>query len=143
MGGTLTVEVTLEGGRDVQSVPFHLRYPGELLEYEQGEIGTLLGKNRDESLFMTGGPPGELFIALTRLPGTGSVSGSGSLCRLKFRVIAPGSALLAFEDAHLLGTGSSEIDAEFLPAGVDLLPTGPGRAAPLPASPLVTGDLPR
>lgn len=143
VGETLTVEVTLEGGDGVQSIPFHLRYPDELLEYLQGEIGTFLGTNSDENLFMAGGPPGELFIALTRLPGAETVSGSGSLCRLRFRVIAPGSALLAFEDAHLLGPGLSAIEAEFLPASVDLLPPGPDPTPALAVSPLVTVGLPR
>jgi len=119
VGGVVTLTFRIRGARDVHAVPFHLVYPADLLEYVDGAPGPFLAPARGATsnarpFFMADGPPGRLFVPLSRFgAATGGAGGAGVLCTLRFRARAAGAARLTFEDAHVVLADRSEAEASF------------------------------
>ncbi len=120
-GDSVILEVRIDAAAGIRSAPFHLLYPADLVEFEDGNPESFLGKEED-LLFLADGAPGRLFVALTAMtPGEGR-SGSGKLCRLRFRAMRSGVAAFRFEDAHLFASHQQEIRGRFMPGNVEIIP---------------------
>ncbi len=104
-GSALTFHIWIYGGQDVASVPFHLQFNPEVLEFQGGHEGPFLSADGQPTVFMfAGGPGGESVVVghsrLTRLTGA---NGTGELCVLNFVAKAEGNPGLAFDRASVIG----------------------------------------
>jgi general secretion pathway protein D len=97
VGSTVAVNVVLNGGRNIYSVPMQLSYDPKILELTDVENGNFLGQDgqsvalvhREDSL------SGTLQLTATRPPNAGGVSGSGTVYTLFFKAKAPGNTALS------------------------------------------------
>jgi hypothetical protein len=119
-GGTLTVRIRLEHGSGVGSVPFHVTYDPQVLQFESGEEGTFLKRDGTQTAFFAASmsEPGELVVGLSRLGTEPGANGSGDLCLLRFRVISRGDARLAFKRASVKDAAGGVIESDFEAARV-------------------------
>lgn len=68
-----------------------LRYDPKVVKLVDVQRGPLLSlDNAQVSLSPYIGDTGDVTISLSRLPGSGGISGSGALLLLKFQAVAPG-----------------------------------------------------
>ena len=92
---------TLAGGQNVYSVPLQVMYNPRVLQVLNVSNGPLLSKdgqtvalvNRDDSM------AGILQLSASRPPGSGGISGDGTVFTLTFQASAPGQATLSINRA--------------------------------------------
>ncbi|HEX5044450.1 MAG TPA: secretin N-terminal domain-containing protein [Candidatus Polarisedimenticolaceae bacterium] len=125
VGETVTVEVRLENGANVGSVPFHLRYNRNVLEFlSPGEQGPFLGSDGTNTVFMAqdaqGG--GEIIVGNSRMGSAEGVTGSGPLCVFRFQAVNPGDAGFAFTGASVKDPQTRNLPATFASAAVTVEP---------------------
>jgi hypothetical protein len=125
VGDLVTVEVRLENGTNVGSVPFHLRYNPQILQYEAPAIeGPYLRQDGASTVFLandaSGG--GEVVVGLSRMGGGAGVSGSGSLATFSFRATAPGRGALAFTAASVKDPQARNLPASFIGGSIAVTP---------------------
>ena len=113
VGATFTVNVNLAGGQNVYSVPLQILYNPRVLQLLNVSNGPLLSKdgqtvaltNRDDSL------AGILQLTALRPPGSGGVSGDGSVFTLTFQARAPGQATLSINRAMVKNASMQNVPA--------------------------------
>jgi general secretion pathway protein D len=113
VGATFTVNITLAGGQNVYSVPLQLMYNPRVLQLLNVSNGPLLSKdgqavalvNRDDSL------AGILQLSATRPPGSGGISGDGTVFTLTFQARAPGQATLSINRAAVRNASMQNVPA--------------------------------
>lgn len=96
VGGTFPVNVILNGGQNIYSVPVQISYDPKTVELADVASGNFLGQDgqavalvhRDDNA------TGTLQVTATRPPNAGGVSGSGTVFTLTFKAKAPGTAAL-------------------------------------------------
>ncbi len=95
-GSTFTVNVTLTGGQNVYSVPVQLSYdPNELAVVNVSNGGFLSQDGQAVALVHRDDPiSGTLQVTATRPPGSGGVSGQGTVVTLTFMAKSPGQSAL-------------------------------------------------
>src|SRR5207245_10499097 len=84
-GETFSVEVVLTEARGITSVPFHLRFDPEILEYVGIRTGPALnGRSLQPIVLGSVNPrrPGDLAVGLSLVRSSGTFSGSGALLSL-------------------------------------------------------------
>jgi hypothetical protein len=112
----VVVDVFIEGGDNVGSVPFHLRYNPAVLRFlPPATEGPFLGSDGTQVVFLasdTGGG-GEVVVGLSRLGGAAGVSGSGGLATFQFEAVAPGDAGFAFTGASVKDPQAHALGASF------------------------------
>jgi hypothetical protein len=120
VGDTLTVAVNLASAHGVTSLPFHLLFDPEILEYLDGGTGAALGSNLQPVLLASVSPnrPGDLAVGLSLIESAGTFSGSGEVVTLRFRAIAPGDSVLQFSRASVRGATSQALSAKFTNSSV-------------------------
>lgn len=107
------VSVLVEGVSNAYSACFDLSYNPDILTYESGSVGALLGSETDilfkTSLLSDG--PGTVVVGVTRRfdKSTEGVSGSGELCVLRFRTIGKGTTDLRLTNYAILDLDGGEI----------------------------------
>jgi len=125
VGETVVVEVRLENGANVGSVPFHLRYNRSVLEFlSPADQGPFLGSDGTNTVFMAqdaqGG--GEIIVGLSRMGSAEGVSGSGPLAVFRFQAVNPGDAGFAFTGASVKDPQTRNLPATFASAAVTVEP---------------------
>ena len=103
VGSTFTVNVSVAGAQNVNSVPLQITYNPSVLQLLNVSNGPLLEQDgqavalvhRDDAM------AGILQLTASRPPGTAGVSGSGSVFTLTFQAKAPGQATLSINRAQL------------------------------------------
>jgi hypothetical protein len=120
VGDTLTVAVNLTSAHGVTSLPFHLLFEPEVLEYIDGETGPALGSSLQPVLLASVSPnrPGDLAVGLSLIESAGTFSGSGEVVSLRFRAIAAGDSALQFSRASVRGATSQALSAKFMNSSV-------------------------
>ena len=95
-GSTFTVNVMLSGGQNVYSVPVQLNYdPNQVSVLNVSNGGFLSQDGQTVALVKRDDPiTGTLQITATRPPGTGGVSGAGSVVTLTFMAKSPGQSAI-------------------------------------------------
>ncbi|PYY01815.1 MAG: type II and III secretion system protein, partial [Acidobacteria bacterium] len=96
-GGTFTVGVTMNGGTDVASVPLQITYDPKHLSVVKIDNGDFLTKdgqpvalvNRDDV------NTGTLVASASRPPGSGGVSGQGTVFMVTLQAKQPGDTVLS------------------------------------------------
>jgi general secretion pathway protein D len=97
---SFTVTLQVFGTSDLAAAPMRLRFDSKLLRLTALDRGDLLARDGQQPLLTRSiqGDAGEVAINLTRLPGSGGVTGSGSLMTFTFEAIAPGTATVTLTD---------------------------------------------
>ncbi len=125
VGDTVTVEVFIENAQNVGSVPFHLRYNGQVLQYipPAGE-GAFLRSDGTETVFLAnearGG--GEVVVGLSRLGRGEGVTGAGSLASFQFLAVADGDCGFAFTGSSVKDPQARNLPARFTTVSVRVEP---------------------
>jgi general secretion pathway protein D len=96
-GGTFTINVTMSGGSDIASVPLQITYDPKRLSVVKIDNGDFLTKDgqpvalvhRDDTA------SGTLVASAARTPGTGGVSGQGTVFTVTFMAKQPGETVLS------------------------------------------------
>jgi general secretion pathway protein D len=117
VGETVAVDIVIENGANVGSVPFHLRFNAQALQYvPPATEGPFLRNDGTNTVFLSNDAGGEIVVGLSRLGGGEGASGTGVLAHFEFLAVAAGDAGFAF-------TGASVKDpqARNLPAAFDVI----------------------
>jgi len=114
-GGMIVVTVHVSDADSMSSLPFHLRFDPQILEYVGSEAGPELAASHEAVLLASVNPnrPGDLAVGLSLVESSGLFTGSGALVLLQFRAVAEGESDLEFDRATLRGATSQPLDARF------------------------------
>jgi general secretion pathway protein D len=106
------VAVMLNNGKDVFSVPLQLKFNSAVLQLVNVDAGDFLGRDgQATSIVHRDDGNGLVAISTNRPPNAAGVSGSGSLCTLTFKAIAPGDANLSLVKVGALNSAQANIPA--------------------------------
>lgn len=122
-GDLLPVAVLLEGGHQVTSVPFHLKFNPEVLEYVGVRTGPVLSASSRQPIILASvnpNRPGDLAVGLSLVSSSGTISGSGTILLLDFRALAHGVSDLVLERASVRGPTSEPLPADIAGAAVEV-----------------------
>ncbi len=112
VGATFQVAVMLNNGKDVFSVPLQLKFNSAVLQLVNVDAGDFLGRDgQATSIVHRDDGNGLVAISTNRPPNAAGVSGSGSLCTLTFKAIAPGDANLSLVKVGALNSAQANIPA--------------------------------
>jgi hypothetical protein len=125
VGDVLIVEVQVGNAQNVGSIPFHLRYNTEVLQFIQpaGE-GAFMKNDGANTVFLasdTGGG-GEIVVGLSRMGVSEGATGAGTLATFQFQAINPGNAGFAFTGASVKDPQARNLPAAFNTANVEVQP---------------------
>jgi general secretion pathway protein D len=100
VGGTFTLLLEAENARDLFAAPFHLKFDPQIVRLNEITAGGLLGGDGQKIIFTRNilNDTGDATVNLNRMPGTGGVSGSGTLVTFTFQAIKQGNATVTFTD---------------------------------------------
>jgi hypothetical protein len=122
-GELLPVAVRLEGSRQVTSVPFHLRFDPDILEYVGVRTGPVLGASSLQPIILASvnpNRPGDLAVGLSLVGAAGTLNGTGTILLLDFRALAPGMSDLVLERASVRGPTSEPLPADIAGSAVEV-----------------------
>jgi hypothetical protein len=125
VGDRLTVEVRIENATNVGSVPFHLRYNRQVLEFvPPADQGPFLKSDGANTVFLATDSPGggEVVVGLSRLGGGDGMSGAGTLATFQFQAINPGDCGFGWTGASVKDPQARNVPASFLTAPVAVEP---------------------
>ncbi len=125
VGDRVTVEVRIENATNVGSVPFHLRYNRQVLEFvPPADQGPFLRSDGTNTVFLANdsGGGGEVVVGLSRLGGGDGMSGAGTLATFQFQAINPGDCGFGWTGASVKDPQARNVPASFLAAPVAVEP---------------------
>jgi general secretion pathway protein D len=102
-GSSITVSLQVENVRDLFTAPLRLKFDPKLLRLTSIRPGSLMNGDGEKLNFNenTLNDTGDATIKLNRLPGSGGVSGSGTLLTLTFQAVGTGTSAVTIVDAGL------------------------------------------
>ena len=111
MGGILTVDVMASSTTAVVDAPLHLSFDPKVLEFVDGAPGDFLTQGGSSIVFLADGQsrPGDVAVAAGRIAREQGASGSGLLCRVRFRGIGVGTTPVDVGRAKAWGTHGEEL----------------------------------
>jgi hypothetical protein len=121
VGERVVVEVAIENGRDVGSVPFHLMYNPDVLSFvSPAAEGPFMRSDGALTVFLAAdsGGGGEIVVGLSRLGASEGASGSGTLATFEFDAIAGGDCEFAFSAHSVKDPQARDMPAGWSPATV-------------------------
>ena len=95
VGTSFPMTVTLNGAKDISSVPLQIQYDTNKLSLVSVVKGNLLGSDQD-AVLLHRDEAGMVTIAASRSPGAAGVNGSGTVCVLTFQAKAAGQTDVTF-----------------------------------------------
>jgi hypothetical protein len=119
VGDVVTVEVSASSPARVVDAPLHLLYDAARLRFVDAAEGDYLRRDGSGTVFLVNGrsQPGIVTIGLGRTDRSRGVSGSGTLCRVRFEALAPGRTRVAVgqamawaDDGSMLAVGTDSIE---------------------------------
>ncbi len=125
VGDRVIVEVRIENATNVGSVPFHLRYNRQVLEFVPPAVqGPFLNGDGTNTVFLATDSPGggEIIVGLSRLGGGDGMSGSGTLATFQFQAVNPGDCGFGWTGASVKDPQARNTPASFLTAPVAVEP---------------------
>jgi len=125
VGDRVTVEVRIDNATNVGSVPFHLRYNRQVLEFIPPAIqGPFLNADGANTVFLANdtGNGGEIVVGLSRLGGGEGMTGGGTLAIFQFQAMNPGDCGFAWSGASVKDPQARNVPASFLTAPVAVEP---------------------
>jgi len=124
-GDTIVIEVRLENGSNVGSVPFHLRYNPQLVQFiPPASEGSFLGGDGTGTIFLANDSSqgGEVVVGLSRMGGGAGASGSGTLATFTFKALKGPRVAFAFSGASVKDPQARNLPASFVSASVVVEP---------------------
>jgi hypothetical protein len=105
-GGIASVDVMASSSSSVVDAPLHLTYDPNVVEFVDGAVGDFLTQGGSSVVFLADGVsrPGDVAIAAGRVDREQGASGSGLLCRIRFRGLRPGSTSVLVGRAKAWGS---------------------------------------
>ncbi len=121
-GDAFSVTVRLTTGTSVSSLPFHVDFDPAVLQFQSAERGPAIGAAMQTILLASVSParPGDLAVGLSVVDSGPMLHGSGTVLRLNFLALAPGSTALAFDRASIRGNMSEPLEAQFHDTRIDV-----------------------
>ncbi len=116
IGGVVTLNVMIQGATNVGSVPFHLKFNSQILEFmPPGMEGNFLNNDGASTVFIASesASGGEIVVGLSRIGKGPGASGSGVLCTLQFLAINEGSCSFAFSSASVKDPTAQNLPSNF------------------------------
>ncbi|MDW8131958.1 MAG: cohesin domain-containing protein, partial [Bryobacterales bacterium] len=97
-GATFVVQVELENVQALFSAPFRVRFDPQLLRLNEVQPGGLLSGDGKQVNFSRSimNDTGDAVVNLNRMPGSGGISGSGTLAVLTFEAVGRGATTVTF-----------------------------------------------
>ncbi|MEO8126820.1 MAG: cohesin domain-containing protein [Bryobacteraceae bacterium] len=113
LSGVVTVALQIENAADLFSAPLKLKFDPKILRLTSAKEGNLMGGDGQKINFSenTLNDTGDATVVLTRMPGTGGISGSGALVNLTFQAVGRGTSTVTVNDLALMNSGSKPIAA--------------------------------
>jgi hypothetical protein len=121
VGDTVVVQVVLDNGTNIGSVPFHLRYNRQVVEFlPPATEGDLLSQDGSNVVFIANDTAsgGEIVVGYSRMGGESGITGSGVLATFQFRAINAGDAGFQFTGASVKDPQARNLPAAFQPVSV-------------------------
>ena len=104
-GSNFVVPIQVTDAQDAMSVPLQISYDPKMVSLVNIGMGDLLSKDGQAvAIVHRDDPPGKMFLNVSRPPSASGVSGSGTLCVLRFQAKQAG-------DAHITITSAAVQDA--------------------------------
>jgi hypothetical protein len=115
VGERISIRIEIADGVNVGSVPFHVVYNPDVLEFESGQEGSFLGRDGRQTAFFAAAMSNgrEVVVGLSRLGRGEGIGGRGELCTLTFYVVGAGDAGLGFTRAHVRDFSNQIVPADF------------------------------
>jgi hypothetical protein len=115
IGDAVTVSLLIEGARAVTSLPFHLLFQPDILEFTSSEVGPAVPGSLQPILLASVNPnrPGDLAVGLSFVESAGTYTGGGVVLILHFRSVGAGVTSLEFDRASLRGPTSQPLETHF------------------------------
>jgi hypothetical protein len=114
-GEIVSVQVVLSEADKISSVPFHVRFNDEVLEYVGAKSGpALAGRSVQPILLASVDParPDDLAVGLALVRSSGRFSGSGTVVVLDFRALQAGQSDLTLEKASVRDANSRPLTVQ-------------------------------
>jgi len=122
-GQTVKVSVLLKEARGVTSVPFHVQFNPEVLQYVGAQEGNLFTSSSLQPILMASDNPdrpGNLAVGLALVESSGLLNASGTLLVLEFRALGTGESNLTFDRASVRGATSREMPVHLANAAIQV-----------------------
>ncbi len=114
-GSALSLHIWIYGAQDTASVPFHLLFNPEVLQFQGAREGPFLAGDGAATVFMfspsTSGQ--SIVVGHSRLARETGANGNGELCVLDFVALAEGDPGLAFDRAAVIDVAGVHQPAHF------------------------------
>jgi hypothetical protein len=104
-GAIVTVDVMASSSSPVVDAPLHLTFDPTILEFIDGAPGDFLTQGGSSIVFLADGSsrPGDVAVAVGRVERERGASGTGLLCRVRFRAVGAGTTPVLVGDARVWG----------------------------------------
>ncbi|MCZ6696782.1 MAG: cohesin domain-containing protein, partial [Acidobacteria bacterium] len=115
IGAEFTIRVTIENASGVGSVPFHLRFDPDMIEFVRATQNSPFLSQGGGTVFVLaalGGGGREVVVGLSRQGTQPGVDGRGTLIELTFRASNSGRTLLDLTGLSVLGPTAQPMPAE-------------------------------
>jgi hypothetical protein len=125
VGETVEAVVVVDNADDVGSIPFHLTYDPDVLQFvPPGIEGTFMSGDGTATAFLVSdsAAQGELVVGLSRLGAGPGASGSGTLATFHFSTLDAGPCGFDFTAASVKDPEGRTLPAAFHPAEVSVEP---------------------
>ncbi len=123
VGQQVLVQVTIENAQGIGSVPFHLRYNPNVLQFVSHQEGPFMSLDGTNTVFLASDRAvGDVVVGLSRMGGRQGASGSGLLASFTFLAVNPGDCGFAFSGANVKDPQAGNLPAGFNTAIVKVLP---------------------
>ncbi len=109
MGDQLTVEIGAGSSTGVVDAPLHLLYDPARLRFVAATEGDYMNRNGASTVFLVNGQSrsGDVVIGIGRTDRSHGAGGRGTLCSVRFDVLASGAARVAIGSAMAWGVDGS------------------------------------
>jgi general secretion pathway protein D len=100
---SVTVNLVIENIQDLFAAPMRIVFDSKVLRLTEVSRGPFLSSDGAQVTFSETkiADPGGVIVSMNRLPGSGGISGQGTLLTLKFQAAGRGVAMLSFEELVL------------------------------------------
>ncbi len=122
-GQTVKVSVLLKEARGVTSVPFHVQFNPDVLQYVGAHEGSLFTSSSLQPILMASDNPdrpGNLAVGLALVESSGLLNASGTLLVLEFRALGIGESNLTFDRASVRDATSREMPVHLANAAIQV-----------------------
>lgn len=102
-GDTFTVALVLDNAADIFNAPMKFKFDPKLLRMNEVARGSFMSSDGQQVIFTRNilNDSGDAAIILNRMPGSGGVSGSGTLVTLTFQAVEQGATQVTVPDLTL------------------------------------------